>query len=61
MANKMGKKVLSTIMKVELGFDTMEELQTYKENNKHKENWKFVDEHKEDDSYVLIVEKSYEK
>lgn len=57
----MSKRVLSTIITVKLGFDTIEELQAYKEDNKHKKNWKFIDEYKEDGSYVLIVGKSYEK
>ena len=54
------KRVLFTIMKVWLEFDTMEELQSYKESNKHK-GWKFIEEYKDNDLLTLIVEKPYGK
>ena len=54
------KRFLFTVMKVWLEFDTIKELQSYKESNKDK-GWKFIEEYKNNDFFTLIVEKPYGK
>ena len=52
------KRVLFMWVTSWLAFDTIEELEEYKEINKDK-GWKFRGEHEEEDYYILVVEKPY--
>ena len=54
------KRVLLTIMKVWLEFDSVEEREAYKEEHKHK-NWNFVEEYEREDGCVLVVERLYKE
>ena len=47
-------------MKVWLEFDTVAELEAYKQENKHKK-WNFLEEYKRNGCCTLIVEKMYGK
>lgn len=52
------KRVLLTIMKVYLEFDSAEEREAYIERNKHR-GWSFVDEYGHNNGYILVVERPY--
>lgn len=52
------KRVLFMWVTSWLAFDTIEELEEYKEINKDK-GWKFQEEHEDGNYHILVVEKPY--